>query len=134
MSNHNPICSCPKEWRGDPYIRCEKAPLPPPRPVDPCNPSPCGTNTQCTVLPGSGAVCECMADYQGDPFSECKPECILSSDCASHLACIDMKCRDPCTPGTCGYNADCTVRQHNPICSCKPGYIGNPFESCKRKC
>ena len=52
-----------------------------------CSPSPCGINTQCTVLDG-GAVCECMSDYQGDPLSECKPECILSSDCPSHLACI----------------------------------------------
>ena len=125
----NPVCKCLAGYipMPDTISGCTKKP-------EPCNPSPCGTNTQCTVLPGSGAVCECMADYQGDPFSECKPECILSSDCASHLACIDMKCRDPCTPGTCGYNADCNVRQHNPICSCKPGYIGNPFESCKRKC
>ena len=87
VNNHNPICSCPKEWRGDPYVQCEKLPPPPPKPVNPCHPSPCGINTQCTVLDG-GAVCECMSDYQGDPLSECKPECILSSDCPSHLACI----------------------------------------------
>lgn len=36
---------------------------------------------------------------------------------------------DPC-PGTCGFNARCQVINHNPICSCNPGYNGDPFVRC----
>ena len=127
--DHNPICNCPKGFEGDPFFRCERIPELPSRPKDPCNPSPCGTNTQCTVLDG-GAVCECMNDYIGDPLSSCKPECILSSECPAHLACINMKCKDPC-PGACGSNADCRViRNHNPTCTCREGYTGDPFVGC----
>ncbi len=44
-------------------------------------------------------------------------------------ACINQKCRDPC-PGTCGLNARCNVVNHNPICSCSPGFEGDPFVRC----
>lgn len=36
---------------------------------------------------------------------------------------------DPC-PGTCGQNARCQVLNHNPICSCSPGFTGDPFVQC----
>ena len=43
-----------------------------------------------------------------------------------------MKCKDPCViTDPCGYNAECKVTRHNPICSCRPGYEGNPFVECK---
>lgn len=40
-----------------------------------------------------------------------------------------MKCRDPC-PGSCGQNADCTVFNHLPACTCANGYSGDPFSHC----
>lgn len=42
------------------------------------------------------------------------------------------KCRDPC-PGSCGANAQCSVINHTPICSCITGYIGDPFSYCTPK-
>jgi len=54
---------------------------------------------------------------------------MVSSECAQDKACVKQKCIDPC-PGTCGSNARCQVVNHNPICSCPPGYNGDPFVRC----
>lgn len=43
-----------------------------------------------------------------------------------------MKCKDPC-PGTCGLNARCRVVNHNAICSCNPGFVGDPFVRCLKE-
>lgn len=59
----------------------------------------------------------------------CKPECLVSSECAQDKACANQRCIDPC-PGTCGFNAKCTVINHNPICTCPAGQQGDPFVSC----
>lgn len=96
-------------------------------PQDPCNPSPCGANSQCRSVNGH-AVCSCVAGYIGAPPT-CRPECVVSSDCPADKACANQKCRDPC-PGTCGLNARCHVANHNPICSCKAGFEGDPFVRC----
>lgn len=64
----------------------------------------------------------------------CRPECLLHADCPTKLACLNNKCLDPCI-GSCGYNAHCTVVNHQPICSCVEGYHGDPFSGCsKGKC
>lgn len=54
----------------------------------------------------------------------------MSSDCPADKSCIRNKCKDPC-PGVCGINADCSTRNHIPICTCRDGYIGDPFASCQ---
>lgn len=82
----------------------------------------------CRVQNGAGS-CTCDTDYFGNPYEGCRPECITNSDCSSNLACINQKCKDPC-PGTCGRNAECQVITHNPICSCYPGYTGDPSRYC----
>lgn len=93
----------------------------------PCNPSPCGPNSQCRVV-NEHAVCSCQANFVGSPPT-CRPECMISSDCPLEKACINSKCQDPC-PGTCGLNARCQVVNHNPICSCSVGFTGDPFVRC----
>jgi hypothetical protein len=60
----------------------------------------------------------------------CRPECVTSSECPQDKACVREKCVDPC-PGTCGLNARCKVLNHNPICTCSPGYTGDPFIQCQ---
>jgi hypothetical protein len=97
---------------------------------EPCNPSPCGENARCTEHHGM-ARCTCIPPYMGDPYRGCRPECVLNSECAAQLACINTHCRDPC-PGTCGVNAECSVVNHIPICSCMRNYEGNPFEACRQ--
>jgi hypothetical protein len=92
---------------------------------DPCNPSPCGPNAQCR-----DGSCTCLPEFQGDPYIGCRPECVLSQDCPRTKACVRQKCVDPC-PGTCGQNARCDVVNHIPMCSCTPGFSGNPFIECR---
>lgn len=93
----------------------------------PCMKSPCGQYSQCQAVNGH-AVCSCLPGYFGGP-PNCHPECITSSDCPQDKSCVNQICSDPC-PGTCGYNAQCRVVNHSPICSCHPGYYGDPFVRC----
>lgn len=126
--NHNPICSCPPGMTGDPFIRCQPIPPPPAAPpTNPCQPNPCGPNSQCRVA-GDSPSCSCLPEFIGTP-PNCRPECASNSECPSHLACINQKCRDPC-PGTCGANAECRVLSHTPQCICIVGYTGDPFTQC----
>lgn len=99
-------------------------------PSNPCHPSPCGPNAQCRDINGSPS-CSCLPEFIGTPPS-CRPECVSNSECSSHLACINNKCKDPC-PGTCGANADCRVVSHTPNCQCQAGYTGDPFRLCYPK-
>ena len=122
---------------------------------DPC-PGVCGINAVCKVV-GHNPVCSCVDGYSGNPYQSCRvvveansqsplrppqilplnpgectacrPECVLNSDCSSSLACINQKCRDPCS-GVCAQNAACKVNNHNPVCSCLQGYTGEPTRGC----
>lgn len=114
---------------GDAFISCR--PQPPPvlvkdAPADPCYPNPCGSNAICS---GQG-ICSCLSDYQGDPYRACKPECVLNSECPTHKACLNQKCRDPC-PGVCATNAICEVHNHVPMCHCPEQMTGNAFVLCQ---
>lgn len=96
-------------------------------PQDPCNPSPCGSYSNCRVVDGH-AVCTCQQNYIGSPPA-CRPECVVSTDCSQNKACINQRCEDPCVQ-TCGANAFCQVLNHNPVCSCPPGFTGDPLTNC----
>ena len=106
------------------------ATTPRPEVIDPCNPSPCGTNAVCNERNGA-ASCTCLPGLFGNPYIECKPECTINQECATTLACVNQKCVDPC-PGVCGVHATCSVQNHYPICRCDPGYEGDPFSACYR--
>ena len=95
---------------------------------DPCDPNPCGPNSNPPRNVGDRCQCTCTAGMIGSP-PNCRPECVVDSDCSQDKACINRKCQDPC-PGLCGLNAKCDVRNHVPICICIPGFIGNPFSQC----
>lgn len=99
-------------------------------PTNPCEPSPCGPYSVCRVR-NKQAICSCQTGYFGTPPS-CRPECLVSSECSLDKACVNQKCQDPC-PGVCGLGARCQVNNHNPICSCPPNYIGDPFVQCKEQ-
>lgn len=96
-------------------------------PKDPCTPTPCGPNSQCRRIKEQ-AVCSCLPGYLDAP-PNCRAECTISSDCLANMACNNQKCIDPC-PGTCGIRAQCTVVNHNPICSCSSELTGDPFTQC----
>lgn len=47
--------------------------------------------------------------------------------------CNKGKCENPCSnPRTCGINAQCSVLNHNALCSCPAGFVGNPRVECLR--
>jgi len=125
--NHTPTCTCIAGQTGNPYVGCQVV-RDDPAPLTPCVPSPCGANALCTERNGAGA-CQCLPEFYGNPYEGCRPECVLNSDCPSHLACLNQHCADPC-PGTCGPNAQCQVREHLPQCNCLVGYQGNPYVYC----
>lgn len=59
------------------------------------------------------------------------PECVINQDCPRDKACFSQRCRDPCVDA-CGLNALCTVVNHQAVCSCPPGFFGEPRVQCKR--
>lgn len=101
----------------------------PDQPTQSCFPSPCGPYSVCE-LEGPRVVCSCQKGYFGKP-PNCHPECLVNGECPPNKACIREKCLDPCQ-GTCGVNAVCNAINHQAICSCPPGYTGDPFETCSK--
>lgn len=92
-----------------------------------CYPSPCGQNSHCQEM-GGRSHCSCLPNYLGSP-PRCRPECITNSECSAQEACANLKCINPCV-GACGVDSDCRVIHHNPVCSCRPKYMGNPLAIC----
>lgn len=146
--NHNPICSCPNRYTGNPFVMCQPISMseeiipiycrisisscslveqPVQDPIQPCSPNPCGPNAECRAI-GDSPSCSCLQGFIGSA-PNCRPECISNSECASNLACINNKCKDPC-PNSCGQNAECRVVSHTPMCVCIVGYVGDPFSQC----
>lgn len=128
--NHSPICSCMERFTGDPFSRCYPfvTPIQNVPAENPCLPSPCGPFSECRDINGISS-CTCLPNYIGAPPA-CRPECTINADCPSNLACINQKCKDPC-PGSCGLNAQCTVKKNMPICICIDNYVGDAFTECK---
>jgi len=128
------ITGCKRECEVDPdcsagYIcsnyRCVEKP-------DPCSPSPCGPNTECTVTPSGNPICRCLPTYipQPDTITGCGRECERDQDCSSGNICQSYRCvprPDPCDPSPCGPNTECNVnRLGNPVCTCIPGFSPSP--------
>lgn len=98
--------------------------------ANPCEPSPCGLNTICTIKKNK-AVCSCLPDFIGDPLTSCQPECLMNSDCPFHQACLGYRCKDPCSfSNICGLGAVCSCKEHTVTCNCREGFTGDPFIQC----
>lgn len=126
--SHTPNCLCPQGYMGDPFVSCQIQSIAIFEKPTPCTPSPCGSNAVCKERNNVGS-CICIEGYFGNPYEGCRPECTVNTDCPSNRVCQRNKCQDPC-PGTCGVNALCQTVNHAPICTCIPGYTGNPFQNC----
>lgn len=124
-------CLCNEGFTGDPFESCTVITKETVEVVyTPCSPSPCGYNAICRELHGAGS-CQCIPNYFGNPYEGCRPECVTNSDCPSNKICQLNKCIDPC-PGTCGFNAQCNVIEHQPICNCIIDFTGNPYQHCSK--
>lgn len=124
---HSPMCSCAEQYTGDPFTACHILPIV--EQIDPCNPTPCGSNARCRVSRNNAGACICEPGYFGNPYESCRPECVVNSDCSYDKTCLKNKCVDPC-PGACGITAICQVINHVPRCTCAPGYTGDPYSYC----
>lgn len=125
---HNPICSCPQGLFGNPYEYCSVPSVISPSRTETCDTVQCGANAECKDRSGV-LTCMCIQGYYGDPLIGCRPECVLNTDCAANMACVNMKCQSPCV-GACGKRAECNVVNHSPVCSCPEGYTGDAFVVC----
>lgn len=105
--NNKPICFCLPEYEGNPPAK------PCALPQNPCDPSPCGPNTQCTILSNGFSKCTCLPGYLESPNTI--------------RGCLEQ--RNPCEPNPCGQGAQCDPH-HEPVCFCPSGTIGNPYRSC----
>jgi len=115
-------------------------------PSNPCQPTPCGPNTICTVNNDGNAICNCVPGMipKPDTITGCGPECVRDPDCPTAEVCLNQRCvpePDPCNPSPCGPGAVCSAqkqgnRYSNPICRCEPGLIPNPdtITGCKPEC
>lgn len=85
-------------------------------PSNPCEPSPCGPNTQCTILKNGVAKCTCLPGYIESPntIRGCVPK------------------SDQCNPNPCGLGAKCDS-DRVPPCYCPKNTVGNPYQSCAGK-
>lgn len=87
--------------------------------------SPCSEDKACEVLDHK-PVCICLQD--------CNPTysiCLRDSGCASHEACRNYRCVNPCQNATCPQNAPCYVEDHKPVCKfCPPGFVSDQRYGC----
>ena len=56
--------------------------------------------------------------------------CRMDNDCIDSDKCVRGICIEACRVDACGVNALCNSHGHRAICSCAPGYIGNPHIEC----
>lgn len=130
--------------------------------MNPCSPSPCGPNTQCTILSNGFAKCTCLDGYIESPNTvrgcvearnPCEPNtCGIAARCDPNRIppcyCPDNTVGNPykscnssreylppvlCQPGPCGPNTDCYVTGNNELCLCKNGFSGDPHIGCQQQ-
>lgn len=59
------------------------------------------------------------------------PGCASDLACPENKVCYNRECKDPCDlANPCAARAKCLTQAHRPICTCDPGYTGNPYSLC----
>lgn len=73
-----------------------------------------------------------IIQYNIAPGTAKKPQvCESDTECLDSEACYMGQCENLCSFATvCAPNAKCHVIKHRPVCSCPPGYEGNPATKC----
>lgn len=155
LINGQPKCICSQGFNGNPIsvFGCTD--------IDECANNPCGTGAVCRNEPGS-FTCECPSGFEGNPTREgCRavkpPGCGPSQPCPTGEQCVQDdaqsvcvcrrgytrdqvtgRCQDinECVDNrhACGLNANCKNLPGSYDCQCPPGFEGNPFSVCERKC
>ncbi|XP_046661270.1 adhesion G protein-coupled receptor E1-like [Homalodisca vitripennis] len=141
---HRPICSCISGYFWKPLIGCQiknctmNSDCPEEKACinehceDPCKDA-CGLNTICKVIKHR-PICSCSPEHVWDPLIGCQEikECAIDEDCPSNHTCNNGECAETCN-AVCGLNTICIIKNNHAACSCKPGFVGNPFLKCVDK-
>ncbi|KAG8306562.1 hypothetical protein J6590_044542 [Homalodisca vitripennis] len=141
---HRPICSCISGYFWKPLIGCQiknctmNSDCPEEKACinkhceDPCKDA-CGLNTICKVTKHR-PICSCSPEHVWDPLIGCQEikECAIDEDCPSNHTCNNGECAETCN-AVCGLNTICIIKNNHAACSCKPGFVGNPFLKCVDK-
>lgn len=152
VRNHIAVCKCDSGFEGSPYVECKPiiiaecfvdADCPPKsaclssRCVNPCfELRPCATPASCEVsptLPVRTMLCTCPPGYVSSGGGICRPAtavfdvCETDNNCTANHACVTAVCKNPCE---CGPNTDCQIKNHKPVCACRPGFIGDARTGC----
>ncbi|KAJ8664368.1 hypothetical protein QAD02_006030 [Eretmocerus hayati] len=138
VQGHNPKCLCQKGFSGNPFDKCF------PKTEDAVRKQPvcrtegesCGVDKTCQL---KGGLLQCLcspSDSNMTPDCRMRPlipnsYCFVPDDCPNHQMCVKEKCRNPCDNVTCGMNAECFVKDHEPVCLCKNGFKGDPYLWCE---
>lgn len=97
--------------------------------VDPCEAPKyiCEGNKKCEPR-RHRPVCVCKSGFMVNELGEltCAPdkrECTRNDECGSNMACIDLKCQNPCVAtatrlAPCPADKACQVQDHKPVCIC----------------
>ena len=90
----------------------------------------CGRNAECRAA-RHAASCFCQNGFFGDANDDkmgCQPvECETNEECSEEKICDVHKCRIACLANNpCGGNAICSTKSHVQVCTCQPGYTGEP--------
>lgn len=152
--NHRATCTCSNSFvpNPTPKIGCVRAPAPPCSQNRDCprgnvcldsscrsicsSDSGCFSNERCELNLGvckpicrrdddcgSGEICEGLI---------CSTGCRSDEGCSQEKKCSANQCVDVCnSPTACGTNAECTVINHNKLCTCPQPLVGNPLEYCR---
>jgi hypothetical protein len=142
---HRPICSCMEGYEGNPNIRCQTIGCRSNSECDldkscvngqclnPCliQPNTCARNAECYVK-SHEAACQCREGFKGNPLVECRAiECVSNNECPDDKQCMNEQCVNPCIyESKCAPRAECIAKNHNALCKCIQGFIGNPYVSC----
>lgn len=76
-------------------------------------------------------VCSCPDGYITNDAGICVTlpplvsGCEKDDECGEKDACINALCKDPCA---CGLNAECSIVNHRPVCTCKVGHKFNTVQ------
>lgn len=149
----NGVCSCLPEYHGDPYYGCRPECVQNPdcpldkacnrnKCFDPCV-AACGQSAECVVI-NHTPMCNCPDGMSGNAFTACYPvkgkysgikmkSRICDRIHTSVLNFADPVVVEPCNPSPCGPNSRCQDIGGQAVCSCAPGYIGNP-PACRPEC
>lgn len=117
---------------------------------DPCV-GVCGQSAECVVI-NHTPMCSCPDGMSGNAFTACYPvrgkfvdhltttgtfshrakNCFLTEETGT-IYFADPERVEPCNPSPCGPNSRCQDFSGQAVCSCAPGYIGNP-PACRPEC